>query len=1575
MKKYFEFILIFILTLSIGYSFEINTQKENFLLFNETTILDKLDSLKSSNGIKNISSNKYFIVFEDEGLYFQKKKLEKEYSNNNNNNNLNFNNSILSYKIINNKNSEVENSKNSDNINNIKNFQEDLSLLKNIHKNNFENKKEVVLNKINNLNNKEFKISNSYNNIKLDDKIIKKEFGNIFSGILIEIKDDLLLEELKLLPEVKGIYKEEIYEIQVSNLTREFLEIDKIWEMQYLGENITGKGINIAVLDTGYDIAHPDFNNCENFENCTKLIDYYDFGLDSEFPFDIDGHGTHVASTIASDNPNSNFKGIAPDSKLLLYNVFFETPSGVSASSSTLLSALERALDPNQDGSFNNSADIISMSLGSLTGNSNDLLSLKVDELSESGVTFVIAAGNSGASGFFTIGSPGSSREAITVGASFKNDEFYGSFFGNIDDLAPFSSVGPTNIGLIKPDIIAPGVNICAARASGFLQSSQTCGSEEHVLLSGTSMATPIVSGIVALLKQKNPSWTNKEIKASLKASAIDINELVFKQGWGRVSPFEVLNFENPACIVEFDTRNFTNFLYLNNSDNLDVNAFINCHNYSHFSLNLTYISNFGEKSFSFEILNSSDLQNYNPQNLSFSLNLSEFGNEYIGLLELHAFDNNQTYNNYDMFFYVYESGETNFNLNSCSSFGIGGNYTLSNNVTFSTEYCFQFYSDNLNLDCQGNSIIYSGDNNSINYGIFVQGRNLTINNCNFYNMHYPLFLLGVEESKFSNLSFYNSHSSSFLLETNNNSFSNLNFYNTTNSFLFESSSNNNISYSKFYNIYLSKDNLNKLNFTSDSLNNSLFNNFFYNQSQFIFTNQNNAIFDKYLENYSKIGNFWNLSCENLNITNQKIRCSQPSQINISNEFNITQEVFQIKLLNRSISYINNSNLDNLEINKLLFPINISFYFLYETYFYNLTKNISFNKVEYKVETSNLNNSNQTQESYLIDISESFNLNNSILDTNLDLLNYNISNITLLFYLNNSLFNQSILNISIPVNNLSYVYENISNQIIGNKTNIISNFNNISILINNQSNITQEFSNLSKISLLANNKTLIEFENNFSKTSLDLRKLRVIQDNRENISKLLVDGIELETNKTKTIYFDLGNLSSKFRSICITDRKIFNFEQVDLNCLSENQTFVNSLNFNNGIYNISLVENSSIIKISGLKNSAINQMCTENWSFENSQWSSCSSSSQFLQAIDLNSCGTEFLKPENQIRTCVSSSSSGGGGGGGGGGSSSSSSSSSPVTSTSIVTSTIQENQIKENTTQIEDNSNKDENITVTNLNNNDFFNKQEEVKVSIKEKISNLIFDEDKVNITINYINNTVNNNLENNFSNHIFNIEISKEEEYSISFDSNLDKLKTFENISFISDNKLNKSNLIIKGFSNKNISKSVQIKPILNSNTLCIKDSEISSLIEISNDCSLEDEYLIYCDGSSNYKFRCLIESDFYSIYGLNNTAIIEVDSINQSLKNLTDDKKDENFQGKIFLISISLLFLILIFLLFYFLKNKSFINNYREKKQQIIHVREYIKKYKKDYSKDSIKQSLLLSGIDEKIIDSELIKIKK
>ncbi|MBI4148554.1 S8 family serine peptidase [Candidatus Woesearchaeota archaeon] len=274
------------------------------------------------------------------------------------------------------------------------------------------------------------------------------------------------------------------------------IQAPNLWD-----KGIKGAGVKVAVLDTGI-FDRPELT----------IVLRQDFT--GEGPGDLNSHGTHVASTVG--NKDLTFKGVAPDVQLMDGKVLGATGSG---STSGIIAAMDWAIA--------NNADIISMSLGGTVSpcDGTDSLSLAVDNAVDRGKIVIVAAGNSGPDPA-TIKSPGCSKKAITVGAS---DDF--------DQIATFSSRGPTADGRVKPDIVAPGKSITA------LLNAAT-GTK---IMSGTSMATPHVAGIAALIKSNNPALDQGTLLQALKSTAKNLGLDANTQGAGRVDALAAFNFINPC--------------------------------------------------------------------------------------------------------------------------------------------------------------------------------------------------------------------------------------------------------------------------------------------------------------------------------------------------------------------------------------------------------------------------------------------------------------------------------------------------------------------------------------------------------------------------------------------------------------------------------------------------------------------------------------------------------------------------------------------------------------------------------------------------------------------------------------------------------------------------------------------------------------------------------------------------------------------------------------------------------------------------------------------------------------------
>nr|WP_263323605.1 S8 family peptidase [Neobacillus sp. Marseille-Q6967] len=275
---------------------------------------------------------------------------------------------------------------------------------------------------------------------------------------------------------------------------------------------LTGSGVTIAVIDTGI-YPHPDIAD--------RIVDFVDFVNNRTEPYDDNGHGTHCAGDAAGNGAASGFRyaGPAPEANLIGVKVLDKLGSG---SLETVMDGVEWCIQYNESNP-EHKIDIISMSLGSTAQNfgsdDGDPMVKMVEAAWASGIVVCVAAGNSGPNPR-TIASPGVSDQVITVGALDDRNTPETRSDGLV---AEFSSRGPTIYGLTKPDILAPGVNIVSLRSpNSYLDKLQKSARVEndYFVLSGTSMATPICAGIVALMLQNNPQLTPKQVKEDLMSGA-----------------------------------------------------------------------------------------------------------------------------------------------------------------------------------------------------------------------------------------------------------------------------------------------------------------------------------------------------------------------------------------------------------------------------------------------------------------------------------------------------------------------------------------------------------------------------------------------------------------------------------------------------------------------------------------------------------------------------------------------------------------------------------------------------------------------------------------------------------------------------------------------------------------------------------------------------------------------------------------------------------------------------------------------------------------------------------------------
>jgi subtilisin family serine protease len=331
---------------------------------------------------------------------------------------------------------------------------------------------------------------------------VRQEYSLAFSGVALSVTPPQRAA-IEKLPYVLRVHPD----VPVTTAALEpgvaAIHADEVWRR--LGSR--GAGVTVAILDTGIDYRHSALG--EGFGPGFKVMGGYDFVNKDADPMDDNGHGTHVAGIVAADS--SELSGVAPAASLLAYKVLDSNGGGWT---SDILAGIERMVDPNGDGDLSDHAAVANMSFGG-PGYSDDAMSRAVDSAVSAGVVVVVAAGNLGR--YQSVSSPGTAGSAITVGATNAQDA-----------LASFTSKGPSAARYnIKPDVVAPGVDVRSAKAGG-----------GTLVASGTSMAAPHVAGAAALLRALHPDWSPTEVKSALVTTAAPIPEDVMAAGAGRIDAF-----------------------------------------------------------------------------------------------------------------------------------------------------------------------------------------------------------------------------------------------------------------------------------------------------------------------------------------------------------------------------------------------------------------------------------------------------------------------------------------------------------------------------------------------------------------------------------------------------------------------------------------------------------------------------------------------------------------------------------------------------------------------------------------------------------------------------------------------------------------------------------------------------------------------------------------------------------------------------------------------------------------------------------------------------------------------------
>lgn len=380
----------------------------------------------------------------------------------------------------------------------------------------------------------------------------KRHLAVIYSS---RLSTQELIDQLSTVPTIEYVQKNVLFHTQTQTVPWGVNNSNGVKARQvHTSDGYTGAGVVVAVVDTGVDLDHSDLNNnIWNAPGGNCLVDGvsrscpnggWDFvgyeanGTNDNNPNDDNGHGTHVAGTIAAEDNSEGVVGVAPGAEIMPVKVLNSSGNG---SYFDIITGVDFAID--------NNANVINMSLGAInTGAVLKDLQNALDDAETAGISVVAAAGNYSTNAQF---SPAAFDTVISVGAVQETSSGNNPDTNYSTRLAYFSNFGKNNV-------VAPGMRI---------NSTTMGGSTSGDTWSGTSMASPHVAGVVALMLEKAPTLTPAKIRFILEDTATDLGDVGKDElfGAGRVdaaAAIDALDSSSNSIVLEGNWSQNSSTLY-----------------------------------------------------------------------------------------------------------------------------------------------------------------------------------------------------------------------------------------------------------------------------------------------------------------------------------------------------------------------------------------------------------------------------------------------------------------------------------------------------------------------------------------------------------------------------------------------------------------------------------------------------------------------------------------------------------------------------------------------------------------------------------------------------------------------------------------------------------------------------------------------------------------------------------------------------------------------------------------------------------------------------------------------------